>query len=122
MNLKTIALLLLGLLVGYVSGCRTRGIEHVSAEEFQSLVTEGQRANTAYWLQAIGATSNRAYIEQGELITTTGAPRIKVLWTESQGLPEGYLNDWANLDAPGAGEPGSAVRNLLDKIEADEEE
>jgi hypothetical protein len=116
MNVKMIGMLLLGLAVGYSSGCRARGIEHVTADQFQALVLAGQTANTAHWIQPIGATNQRAYLEQGDLVTSTGGPRLQVLWTESKDLPEGYLNGWGALDTVGEAKPGSAIQNLLDKV------
>lgn len=113
---KSIGYLLLGLLVGYSAGCRATGIEHVSGDEFEELVAAGQRANSAYWIQAIGATSSRAYLERGQIVTSTGKPQVQVLWTETANLPEEFLLDWANLDSLGSGQPSSAVQNLLDKI------
>ncbi|MFT4711000.1 MAG: hypothetical protein ACI9D0_001782 [Bacteroidia bacterium] len=113
---RTIGYLLLGLLVGYSAGCSATGIEHVSGAEFQDLVTEGQRANSAFWIQAIGATSNRAYLEHGSLVTSTGTPQIQVIWTETANLPEQFLLGWANLDSLGDEAPSAAVQNLLDKI------
>jgi hypothetical protein len=116
MNAKMIGMLIFGLAIGYSSGCRARGIEHVTPEQFQALVKEGQIANTAHWTQPIGATQKRAYVEQGDMVSSTGAPRLQVLWTEAGGLPEGYLAGWDSLDQVGAAKPGSAVQNLLDKV------
>ena len=109
---KAIGLLLVGLLVGYSAGCHATGIEHVSGDEFQSLCAEGQRVNSAYWTQAIGATSGRAYLEHGELVTSTGAPRIQVYWTELTNLPEAFLLDWASLGSRAKEALGTVAPNL----------
>ncbi|MDG1501066.1 MAG: hypothetical protein P8N31_10810 [Planctomycetota bacterium] len=113
---KSMGYLLLGLLVGYSAGCRATGIEHVSGDEFQDLIAEGQRANSAYWIQAVGATASRAYLEHGQIVTSTGTPKIQVVWTETAELPEEFLLDWTNLDTLSVGQPSSAIQNPLNKI------
>ena len=68
-------------------GCASTRLTYLEPEAFvrQAKMKPG---NSAQWVQLVGASSTRAYLEYQDLLTWNGKPRTVVYWTRLDALPD----------------------------------
>lgn len=85
--MKNSAILAAAALAAFVTGCAGTSIRHLPGDEW---VTQAQRIetfNSASWATYVGATTQRAYLEYGDVLVLFGKSRTIVYWTELDALP-----------------------------------
>ena len=69
-------------------GCASTRLTYLEPEAFVRQGKEMERVHSAQWVQLVGASSTRAYLEYQDLLTWNGNPRTVVYWTRLDALPD----------------------------------
>ena len=71
-----------------LTGCSATRIKKLSGEEFEKLMEKSGLMNSMCWVQYIGASYDRVYIEIGSVPFFTGENKVTIWWTYISELSE----------------------------------
>ena len=86
-EMRIIACVVSGCVLGLMAGCANTGIKHVSAEEFIQQAKTLEQMNSASGTFYIGASPTRVYVERTGLYRLFRCHKAIVYWTELESLP-----------------------------------
>lgn len=106
------------LLACLLPGCASTRLKYLEPEAFVRQGMDMERVNSAQWVQLVGASSTRAYLEYQDLITWNGSPRTVVYWTRLDALPDEIQRPLKSGQSPWypwqpEAKPGDRVMNVL---------
>lgn len=76
------------LLACLLPGCASTRLTYLEPEAFVRQGKEMERVHSARWVQLVGASRTRAYLECQDMLTWNGSPRTVVYWTRLDALPD----------------------------------
>jgi len=95
------------LLLPLGAGCSS--LQKINAEEFLARAQEARMVHSAKWITFLGAGAERAYLEEGTLVSARsllgGGPKVTVYWTPLKDLPEDIEGTIRQGGNPWAREP-----------------
>jgi hypothetical protein len=109
--------------VTFSTGCATTSLQHLSADEFLEYAKEIEVISSGSWIEYVGISNDRAYLEFNTLFVWFGGDKkTTVYWTELNELPPSVakqLNDgtppWAPWDKQKFRQQNGEFKSLFDE-------